>query len=129
MTAHGRLVIADDDPDIRELLALNFTAEGFEVLTSTNGLEAETMVRAERPDLVILDGMMPERDGLEVLASLKSDPDTRDIPVVLLTARATDADIWEGWRLRTDYYLTKPFDLDHLVHYVRYLIGGEHRLT
>lgn len=124
MSAHGRLLVVDDDPDIRELLAFNFAAEGFEVLTSTNGLEAEATVRAERPDLVVLDVMMPERDGLEVLGSLKADPDTCHIPVVLLTAKATDADIWEGWRLRTDYYLTKPFDLDHLIHYVRHLLDG-----
>jgi DNA-binding response OmpR family regulator len=66
--------------------------------------------------------MMPERDGLDVLGSLKSHPRTKDIPVVLLTAKATDAEVWEGWRAGADYYITKPFNLDELLHFVELLL-------
>ena len=118
-----RIVVADDDPDIRELLILNLEAEGFAVAAAADGEEARDLTRASLPDLVVLDVMMPERDGLEVLASLKANPSTRDIPVVLLTARATDADVWHGWRAGADYYLTKPFDLDELLRFVHYLLG------
>lgn len=118
-----RLLVIDDDPDILALLALNFEAEGFEVLTCTSGVEVEPLTRSTRPDVVILDVMMPERDGLDVLRALKSTPETRDLPVVLLTARSTDADIWRGWQSGTDYYMTKPFDIETLLRLVNSLVG------
>lgn len=117
-----RILIADDDPDILELLAFNLKAEGFEVLEASDGAEAWAMARNAAPDLVVLDVMMPERDGLDVLASLKAHPRTRDIPVVLLTAKATDAEVWQGWRAGADYYITKPFNLDELLHFLEYLL-------
>jgi DNA-binding response OmpR family regulator len=117
-----RVLIADDDPAILDLLALNLTAEGFEVLAATNGDDAWSIARNAVPDLIVLDVMMPERNGLDVLASLKSHPRTRHIPVVLLTAKATDAELWEGWRAGADYYITKPFNLDELLHFVDYLL-------
>jgi DNA-binding response OmpR family regulator len=122
-----RLLIADDDPDVLALLVLNFEAEGFEVVSARDGLEAEVMARAMVPDIVVLDVMMPERDGFEVLRNLRANAETRDIPVILLTARATDADIWEGWSTGTDYYITKPFDIDELVRLVRYAASDEGR--
>ena len=123
MSHPHRLLVVDDEPDIRELVALNFTVEGFEVLTAADGYEAETLARSEHPDVIILDVMMPGRDGLEVLASLKSEPATCHIPVVLLTAKSGDDDIWTGWQAGIDYYVTKPFDLDALVRYVSHLVG------
>jgi len=65
--------------------------------------------------------MMPERDGISALRVLKDDPSTGHIPVVLLTARATDAEVWEGWESGADYYITKPFNLDELLHFIAYL--------
>jgi DNA-binding response OmpR family regulator len=117
MNTARRVLIVDDDPDVLALLALNFDAEGFDVLTCTSGADAEAVALSALPDLILLDVMMPERDGLEVLRALKATARTRDIPVVLLTARSTDADIWEGWRSGTDYYMTKPFDLDELLRF------------
>ena len=73
------------------------------------------------PDLIILDIGMPGRDGLEVMAALRSHNDTAGIPVVFLTARSSDADIWEGWKSGAAYYLTKPFDTDQLLHFVNHL--------
>lgn len=124
-----RLLIADDEPDIRDLVALNFIVEGYEVLTADNGREAEAIAWVERPDLIILDVMMPERDGLAVLASLKADPATQDIPVVLLTAKSTNGEVCEGWRTGADAYMTKPFDPGELVRYVGYLLSDEYLTT
>ena len=117
-----RILIADDDPDILELLTLNLEHEGFEVLGASDGDEAWALVRDAMPDLVVLDVMMPERDGLDVLTSLKAHPRTRHIPVVLLTAKATDAEVWEGWRAGADYYMTKPFNLDELLRFLDNLL-------
>jgi DNA-binding response OmpR family regulator len=115
-----RILLADDDEDILRLLRFNLTAEGFDVVSATNGEEAIHLARTACPDLVVLDVMMPEMDGLEVLAALKAHPRTCQIPVVLLTAKATDAEVWQGWRAGADYYITKPFDLDELLRFVDY---------
>jgi DNA-binding response OmpR family regulator len=117
-----RILVADDDAAILELLAFNFQAEGFEVVTATNGDMAWDLARNARPDLVVLDVMMPERDGLDVLTSLKAHPRTQQIPVVLLTAKASDAEMWEGWRAGADSYITKPFNLDELLRMVDLLL-------
>ncbi|HZQ27042.1 MAG TPA: response regulator [Acidimicrobiales bacterium] len=117
-----RILVADDDPDILHLLTLNLEAEGYDVVKATNGEEAWTLARNAVPDLVVLDVMMPERDGLDVLTSLKANPRTQHIPVVLLTAKATDAEVWEGWRAGADYYITKPFILDELLHFIDHVV-------
>ena len=117
-----RIVVADDDPNVRLLLQFNLEAEGFQVASCDNGDEARDMIRASLPDLVVLDVMMPGRDGYDVLASLKGNPTTRDIPVVMLTAKATDDDVWRGWQAGADYYLTKPFNLDDLMTFIHGLL-------
>jgi two-component system alkaline phosphatase synthesis response regulator PhoP/two-component system response regulator VicR len=124
-----RLLVVDDEADIRDLVALNFAVEGFDVLTAANGEDAEKIARAERPDVVVLDIMMPGRDGLQVLGSLKADPGTRAIPVVLLTAKTTNDDALDGWTSGADHYMTKPFDPEELVRYVCYLLSDDHLTT
>lgn len=116
-------LFVDDDPGVRELVALNLALEGIEVHVADSGLGVEQMVHDLEPDLVLLDIMMPGRDGYQVLTSLKASEATRDIPVVLLTAKATDAEIWEGWRAGADYYLTKPFNVDQLVEYFELILS------
>lgn len=111
-------VYADDDPFVRELVTFNLEAEGVSVHTCSSGIGIEEIVEEVRPDLVMLDVMMPGRDGYSVLRSLKSSQETRDIPVVLLSAKASDAEIWQGWQAGADYYLTKPFRVDQLVGYL-----------
>jgi len=120
-----RILIADDDQSILDVLAYNLEAEGFDVITARDGEEAWQLARDACPDLVVLDVMMPERDGLDVLTSLKAHPRTKDIPVVLLTAKTTDAEVWQGWRAGADYYITKPFVLDELLHFVELLLRPE----
>ena len=117
-----RILIADDDKDILSLLRLNLVAEGFDVVEAVTGEAAWVMARSAAPDLVLLDVMMPERDGLDVLTSMKAHPRTKDIPVVLLTAKASDAEVWEGWRAGADYYMTKPFNVDELLRFVDVLL-------
>ena len=112
-------VYADDDPFVRELVKFNLEAEGIEVHSCSTGIGIEDVVDQVRPDLVRLDVMMPGRDGYAVLSSLKGDEKTRNIPVVLLSAKASDAEIWQGWQAGADYYLTKPFRVDDLVGYLR----------
>ena len=111
-------LVVDDEPTIRELVSLNLEAEGMVVWTAENGDEAERIAHSMLPGVIILDVMMPGRDGYDVLAALKAHDRTRHIPVVLLTAKATDAEVWKGWTSGADYYITKPFNIEELLHYL-----------
>lgn len=113
-----RVFVVDDDPSLLYLLTLNLTADGHVVDPFDHGGEVCARAASEHPDVIVLDVMLPDRDGLSILRELKRDPLTRDIPVVLLTAKASDAEVWEGWVAGADYYLTKPFDLDELLRYL-----------
>ena len=117
-----RILVAEDDDDVRRMLTINLEAEGFEVVGAVNGDEAWELGRTAVPDLAVLDVMMPERSGIDVLTSMKAHPRTKHIPVVLLTAKASDAEVWDGWRAGADYYITKPFNLDELLHFVDLLL-------
>ena len=118
-----RVLVADDEPDVRYLVEFSLELAGFEVLVAGDGEEALRIAREESPDLVLLDWMMPKLDGLDVLSALRRDELTAGIPVVLLTARSSDQDTWDGWRAGADYFLTKPFDTSELTRYVDYLIA------
>jgi DNA-binding response OmpR family regulator len=110
--------VADDDPTIRHLLALNFEDEGYEVSVAADGEQAQEMARRMHPDVMVLDVMMPAADGYTVLRALRSSPQTDDIPVVLLSARASDDEVFQGWQSGADSYVTKPFELDDLLRLV-----------
>jgi DNA-binding response OmpR family regulator len=114
-----RILIVDDDPVIVRLLQINFRLEGYDVDTASRGEEALERVRVERPDVVILDVMMPGLDGWEVCRQLKENPAVRHVPVIFLSARAQDEDRQRGYALGVDEYVTKPFDPAHLVEIVR----------
>lgn len=113
-----RVFVVDDDPHLLELLSLNLQADGLDVEPFDRGFAVTDRAAEQAPDVIVLDVMLPDRDGLSVLRELKSDARTRDIPVVLLTAKATDAEVWEGWVAGADYYITKPFDLDELLRFI-----------
>ena len=96
------------------------------MLSAGDGEAARELILSTLPDLVVLDVMMPKMDGLAVLAALKAEPQTKEIPVVMLTARASDTDLWEGWDAGADYYITKPFDLEELLRFIGYLqVNGQ----
>ena len=121
-----RVVVADDDPDIVDILKFNLEAAGYEVLTASDGEIARDLILSAIPDLVVLDIMMPKMDGLEVLAAIKGHAQSRTIPVVMLTARTSDNDLWQGWDAGADYYITKPFDLEELMRFIGYLqVNGQ----
>ena len=106
----GRVLVVDDDPVIQKLLKVNFEMEGYDVIVASDGLEGLQRARRDRPDVVVLDIMMPKMDGLEVVRALKADPDTASIPVLLLSAKAQSADLRAGDDAGADDYVTKPFD-------------------
>jgi two-component system alkaline phosphatase synthesis response regulator PhoP/two-component system response regulator VicR len=108
----------DDEFYIRRLLEVNLQRAGFRVTMASDGQEALDQIRREPPDLVLLDVMMPRVDGFEVLRRLKADPKTAGIPVLMLTAKAQDADIFHGLCAGADFYLTKPFNPKDLLMWV-----------
>lgn len=114
-----RILAVDDEKHIVRLIQVNLERQGYEVLTAFDGKEALQKVEEERPDLVVLDVMMPYMDGFEVLQNLKRNPETRDIPVIMLTAKAQDADVFKGWQSGVDCYLTKPFNPMELIAFVK----------
>ena len=114
-----KILAVDDEKSIIRLIEVNLKREGYEVVTAVDGKEALHKVAVEQPDLVVLDVMMPYLDGFEVLNTMKKDPDTRDIPVIMLTARAQEADVFNGYKSGADCYLTKPFNPRELTTFVR----------
>jgi CheY-like chemotaxis protein/anti-sigma regulatory factor (Ser/Thr protein kinase) len=106
-----RIMVVDDEANIRELLTQEFTEAGYQVTTASNGREALARVRADRPDLIVLDVMMPEMNGFDVAAVLKNDPATMDIPIIILSIVQ---DRERGFRIGVDRYLTKPINTDLL---------------
>jgi DNA-binding response OmpR family regulator len=110
MPAAVRMLVVDDDPVILKLLRISFEMEGFEVLSAADGQEGLERARSDHPDVVLSDIMMPRLDGLQLLAELKADPATADLPVVLLSAKAQNAEVREGLAMGADDYVTKPFD-------------------
>ena len=113
-----RLLIADDDPHIRRVLTLNFEDEGYEVSVAVDGDDATAMARALHPDVMILDVMMPGSAGYAVLRVLRSSPQTDDIPIVLLSAKASDDEVFAGWQSGADSYVTKPFEIEEVIRLV-----------
>ena len=120
----ANVLLVDDDPVILKLLQVNFEMEGFNVSTANDGVEGLEKARAERPDIVLLDIMMPRMDGLQVTKALKGDPETKDIPIILLSAKAQASDIQAGKDIGADDYLTKPFDPLELLERVNELLEG-----
>jgi diguanylate cyclase (GGDEF)-like protein len=114
-----RILIADDEEDIRAFLEITLGLAGFEVLQARDGVEALELARSERPDVVVLDVMMPRLDGLETLRRLRDDARTEHLPVLLLTARALKTHAVEGLDAGADDYLAKPFDADELLARIR----------
>jgi CheY-like chemotaxis protein len=119
--ADCRVLVVDDDDVIRQLICVNLELEGFQVHVAVDGQDALDRVKQVRPHVVTLDIMMPRLDGWETATRLRADPETADIRVILLSARAQEADLRRGDRIGVDAYLTKPFDPDELIDTVRRL--------
>ncbi|NSW55398.1 MAG: response regulator [Armatimonadetes bacterium] len=112
------ILVVDDERHIVRLVEVNLQRAGYNVDTAYDGVEALEKVRASKPDMIVLDVMMPRMDGFEVLQNLQANPDTAEIPVIMLTAKAQDADIFKGWQQGVSSYLTKPFNPRELLTFV-----------
>ncbi len=117
--AREKILVVDDEEDILELIRFNLVREGYLVNTAVSGEETLKITRSEIPDLIILDLMLPGIDGLEVAKQLKNDLETRDIPIMMVTAKGAEADIVTGLELGAEDYVTKPFSPRVLVARVR----------
>jgi two-component system alkaline phosphatase synthesis response regulator PhoP/two-component system response regulator VicR len=120
----AKVLVCDDERHIVRLIQVNLERQGYQVITAFDGKEGLEKIRAERPNLVVLDVMMPYMDGFEVLKSLRREPETEALPVIMLTAKAQDKDVFEGYAYGADMYLTKPFNPMELVTFVKRIMDG-----
>ncbi|RKY76153.1 DNA-binding response regulator [candidate division KSB1 bacterium] len=111
---NGKILIVEDEPDISELIVFNVEQAGFKTITAGSGETAIKKTRTDKPDLIILDLMLPGIDGIDVCRLLKADTGTKEIPIIMLTARSEDSDIVQGLDTGADDYITKPFSPDVL---------------
>ena len=107
--AKQKILIVEDEESLLKLESILLTSKGYDVRGVGNGQEALDAIAEEKPDLVLLDIMLPEIDGFEVCQRIKDDPDTKDIPVIMLTAKKSREDMARGEKVGADWYITKPF--------------------
>lgn len=119
----GKILVVDDEVYILHILDFILGAENYDVVTATNGEQALQKVREEKPDLVILDIMMPKLDGYETCRLIKKDPATKAIPVILLTAKGREVDQKLGREVGAADYMTKPFSPTKLIERVQAILG------
>ena len=121
-TPGKRILVVDDERHIVRLIQLNLERAGYEVWTAFDGKEAMEKVESEKPDLVILDVMLPYTNGFEVLQTIRKNADTRETPAIMLLTKAEQADMFLGWSGRADVFLTKPFNPMELIVHVKRLL-------
>jgi DNA-binding response OmpR family regulator len=124
MTAEGvnngrKILVIDDEPGIIEIVEANLEGDGFDVISASNGQEGLEKIKNHKPELVVLDVMMPEMDGWEVLRKVEQDPDTAGLPIIMLTAKAADEDYIHGLEEGAVEYITKPFYPQELVNRIK----------
>lgn len=118
----ARILAVDDEPNIVRLIQVNLERVGYQVETANNGVQALEKIRANRPDLVVSDVMMPEMDGFELLSTIRRDAALEDLPVIMLTAKTQDKDVLSGYSRGADMYLTKPFNPMELISFVKRIL-------
>ncbi len=119
-----KVLVCDDERHIVRLIQVNLERQGYQVVTAFDGKEGLEKIRTEKPNLVVLDVMMPYMDGFEVLKTIRKEPETENLPVIMLTAKAQDKDVFEGYHYGADMYLTKPFNPMELVTFVKRILQG-----
>ena len=120
-----KILVVDDERHIVRLVQVNLERAGYQVIAAFDGREALKKVASEKPDLIVLDVMMPVMDGFSALKQLRADAATKDIPVIMLTAKAQDADVFRGWASGVDMYLTKPFNPLELMTFVKRIFEAQ----
>jgi len=129
MAKAKKILVVDDEQHIVRLVEVNLVRAGYEVVKAYDGVEALEVVDREKPDMVVLDVMMPRMDGFETLKQLQANPRTQSIPVIMLTAKAQDADIFKGWSSGVSSYLTKPFNPRELLTFVQRIFQAQDEPT
>ena len=119
----ARILVADDDIDIRELVEFKLSTLGHDIVAVTDGAAAIDACKEDRPDLAVLDVMMPGMSGLDAIRVIRNDPSLSDLPVILLTARAQESDVETGFDSGADDYITKPFSPRELASRVQALLA------
>jgi two-component system alkaline phosphatase synthesis response regulator PhoP len=125
--AKGKILVVDDEIYIVHILDFSLGVEGYDVMTALDGEQALAKVEQDRPDLIVLDIMMPKLDGYETCKALKSAPETRDIPIILLSAKGRNVDQKVGFEVGADDYITKPFSPRKLVERINSILGQTSR--
>ena len=110
-----KILIVDDKLEVVELVKATLEGEDYQTISASDGREALEKIGKEKPDLVLLDVVMPKMNGLEVLAKVKKDPQTKDVPIIMLTAKGQQLDKDRGRRLGAEDYIVKPFSPSHLL--------------
>jgi len=123
--AAKKILVVDDESHIRQLIEQTLIKAKYNVITAEDGKEALDKMVSERPDLIILDIMMPYYDGYEVLQTLRRYPSTRNLPVIILTAKNNDEDVFSAWQAGVSSYLMKPFNPTELLTYVKKIFDAK----
>ncbi len=123
MEKNKTVMVVDDNPDIVTIVKTILEGKGYVVQSAYSGQEVFNLLKEQKPDLIILDIMMPQMDGLEVLTRLKGEASTSTIPVILLTAQVQYEDVLGGYKMGADYYITKPFTSTQLLNGINLLLG------
>ncbi len=119
-----KILIADDRSEVVELVKVTLEGEGYQTIDASDGREALEKIGKEKPDLILLDIIMPRMDGFEVLSKVKKDPKTKDIPVIMLTAKGQKIDKEKGGRLGAQGYIIKPFSPSALLKKIEEILSG-----
>jgi CheY-like chemotaxis protein len=127
MKPNRKVLVADDEAAVRASLKSHLTHWGYDVREAVDGVQAIEEVTKDRFDLVICDGMMPNKTGWDVLREVKSNPKTRDVPIILMIAKKVEPDIFKGYDLGAEYYMSKPFTKSQFLNVIRFMLdeGGE----
>jgi len=125
--SYKTILVVDDNPDTVTLVKTLLEANGYGVQTAYNGLEVFSRLEEQKPDLIFLDIMMPQMDGMAVLKRLKGTAETSSIPVIMLTAKVQYEDMIESYELGADYYIFKPFTNTQLIKGINYVFSGDQK--
>ncbi|MGA2516913.1 MAG: response regulator [Thermodesulfobacteriota bacterium] len=118
-----KILIVDDEEVIRKFLKIHLVKLGYEVTEAADGVQALEQLGRDDFDLLICDILMPKKDGWEVIREMKSNPKTKSIPVIVLTAKNEDSDMFKGYNLGANYYMTKPFTKSQLIYGLKLMLG------
>lgn len=125
MNPMKKILVVDDEPHIQKLIALRLKVNRFQVFTAGNGVEGLEIAKREKPDLILLDIMMPKMNGYEFLQKLKTMPSVRIIPIIMFTAKASQEDVDRAIALGAIDYVIKPFDADRLLSKIYSVLGND----